>query len=43
MFNEEDTVELNNGWTYHIVVIAEGVNDQVHRGRSVELWRELAR
>jgi hypothetical protein len=24
MFNEE----LNNGWTYHIVVIAEGVNDQ---------------
>ena len=28
MFNEEDTVELNNGWTYHIAVIAEGVNDQ---------------
>ena len=24
MFNEE----LNNGWTYHIVVIAAGVNDQ---------------
>ena len=28
MFNEEDNVKLNNGWTYHIVVIAEGVNDQ---------------
>ena len=28
MFNKEDTVELNNGWTYHIAVIAEGVNDQ---------------
>ena len=28
MFNEEDNVKLNNGWTYHIVVIAAGVNDQ---------------
>ena len=28
MFNEEVNVKLNNGWTYHIVVIAEGVNDQ---------------
>ena len=28
MFNEEDNVKLNNGWTYHIVVIAKGVNDQ---------------
>ena len=28
MFNEEDNVKLNNGWDYHIVVIAEGVNDQ---------------
>ena len=27
MFNKEDN-ELNNGWTYHIVVIAAGVNDQ---------------
>ena len=28
MFNENENVELNNGWTYHIVVIAEGVNGQ---------------
>ena len=28
MFNEEDNVKLNNGWTYHILVIAAGVNDQ---------------
>ena len=28
MFNEKDNVKLNNGWDYHIVVIAEGVNDQ---------------
>ena len=28
MFNEDDNVKLNNGWTYHIVVLAEGQNDQ---------------
>ena len=27
-FNKDDNVELNNGWTYHIVVIAEGEDDQ---------------
>ncbi len=27
-FNEDDNVELNNGWTYHIVVVAEGANGQ---------------
>ena len=28
MFNEDDNVGLNNGWTYHIVVLAEGTNNQ---------------
>ena len=28
MFNEDDNVKLNNGWTYHIVVLAEGVDNQ---------------
>ena len=27
-FNERDNVGLNNGWTYHIVVIAEGAASQ---------------
>ena len=27
-FNERDNVGLNNGWTYHIVVIAEGAANQ---------------
>ena len=28
MFNERDNVRLNNGWTYHIVVLAEGAANQ---------------
>ena len=28
MFNSEENVALNNGWTYHIVVVAQGVNGQ---------------
>ena len=28
MFNSEQNVALNNGWTYHIVVVAQGVNGQ---------------
>ena len=34
VFNADENVALNNGWTYHIVVIAEGADNQ-YRARGV--------